>query len=161
MMKNKRCKALALRLEEVLLHGKWIANTNCKDQITNITWSQAIQQIENLNTIAKLTYHINYYLEGLLQVLNGGPLETRDKYSFDLPEIKDEKDWNELTKRFIQNSESFVEKIKEMEDDMLDQDFVKKEYGNYLRNIEAIIEHSYYHLGQISLIKKMIISKQN
>lgn len=28
--------------------------------------------------------------------------------------------------------------------------------GSYLRNIEGVIEHSYYHLGQISLIKKMI-----
>ena len=27
----------------------------------------------------------------------------------------------------------------------------------YLRNIEGVIEHSYYHLGQISLIRKLIL----
>lgn len=35
-----------------------------------------------------LTFHIDYYLKGLIQVMDGGELEIRDKYSFDLPEIK-------------------------------------------------------------------------
>lgn len=47
-----------------------------------------------------------------------------------------------------------------MDDSLQSQPFVKQEYGTYLRNIEAQIEHSYYHLGQISLIKKMIMSGQ-
>ena len=43
-----------------------------------------------------------------------------------------------------------------MSDDKLTDVFVKEEYGTYHRNINAIIEHSYYHLGQISLIKKLL-----
>ena len=84
--------ALANRLREVLLNGKWIANTNFKEQILNVSWEQAIQKVDNLNTIALLTFHINYYLQGLLNVFKGGNLEIRDKYSFDLPEIKSETD---------------------------------------------------------------------
>lgn len=34
--------------------------------------------------------------------------------------------------------------------------FVNEKYGTYLRNIDGLIEHSYYHLGQITLIKKLI-----
>jgi hypothetical protein len=34
--------------------------------------------------------------------------------------------------------------------------FVDEKYGTYLRNIEAMIEHSYYHLGQIVLIRKIL-----
>jgi len=41
----------------------------------------------------------------------------------------------------------------------LDAIFVLEKYGTYRRNIEGMIEHAYYHLGQISLIKKMIIGK--
>jgi hypothetical protein len=44
-----------------------------------------------------------------------------------------------------------------MDDNLLNQSFVKEEYGSYSRNIEAQIEHSYYHLGQISLLKKLIL----
>lgn len=153
-------KYLANRLREVLLEGKWIANTNFKEQITNTSWQQAIQKIENLNSIALLTFHINYYIKGLLNVFEGGDLEIKDKYSFDLPEIKSETDWNNLVNEFISNSEKFIHHIEHLDDKLLNQAFVKEEYGSYMRNIEAQIEHSYYHLGQISLIKKMILQRQ-
>jgi len=146
---------LANRLREVLLNGKWIANTNFKEQILSIHWTQAIQKVDNLNTIAVLTFHINYYLGGLLNVFNGGGLEIRDKYSFDLPEIKSEADWINVVNDFLSNAEKFAEKVEEMPDEIFDQPFVDEKYGSYLRNIEGVIEHSYYHLGQISLIKKM------
>ena len=149
--------AIANRLREVLLNGKWIANTNFKEQILSVNWEQAIQKVENLNTIALLTFHINYYLAGLLNVFAGGKLEIKDKYSFDLPEIKSEKDWNKLVNDFLVNSEIFANQVEHMEESMLDQPFADEKYGSYLRNIEGVIEHSYYHLGQVSLIRKMIV----
>lgn len=45
-----------------------------------------------------------------------------------------------------------------MEDRIFDQPFIDEKYGTVLRNIEGVIEHSYYHLGQISLIRKMILN---
>ncbi len=147
---------LANRLREVLLSGKWIANTNFKEQITTTTWQQAIHKVENLNTIASLTFHVNYYIRGLLDVFEGGSLEIKDKFSFDSPEIKSEADWNNLVQMFISNAEEFIAHVEQMDDKMLIKPFVKEEYGTYSRNIEAQIEHSYYHLGQVSLIKKMI-----
>ena len=151
--------AIANRLREVLLNGKWIANTNFKEQILSVSWEQAIQKVDNLNTIALLTFHINYYLVGLSNVLNGGRLEIKDKYSFDLPEIKSEKDWNKLVNDFLNNSEMFAKQVEQMDESMLDQPFAEEKYGSYLRNIEGVIEHSYYHLGQVSLIRKMIVQK--
>ncbi len=148
--------ALANRLREVLLNGKWIANTNFKEQILNVSWEQAIQKVDNLNTISLLTFHINYYLQGLLNVFKGGNLEIRDKYSFDLPEIKSETDWNTLVNTFLSNAELFATHVEQMADSRLDQPFVDEKYGSYLRNIEGVIENSCYHLGQVSLIKKMI-----
>jgi hypothetical protein len=153
-------KDLANRLREVLLTGKWIANTNFKEQITSISWVQAIEKIENLNTIALLTFHVNYYLKGLLQVFAGGNLEIKDKFSFDMPEIVSETDWLNLVNEFVSNAESFINHVEKMDDNVLTQPFVKEEYGSYLRNIEAQIQHSYYHLGQVSLIKKLVLQKQ-
>ena len=154
-----RNSAIANRLREVFLNGKWIANTNFKEQVLSVSWEQAIQKVDNLNTIALLTFHINYYLGGLLNVFNGGKLEIRDKYSFDLPEIKSERDWTTLVNGFLSNAELFASQVEQMDENMLDQPFVDEKYGSYLRNIEGVIEHSYYHLGQISLIRKMIIQK--
>jgi hypothetical protein len=151
---------IATRLREVLLNGHWIANTNYKEQILSLNWQQAIQKIDSLNTIAALTYHINYYLAGLLHAFENGKIEISDKYSFDLPQIHSEADWNKLVIGFLDNSEKFANQVEQMNDSIFDEPFVDEKYGTYLRNIEGIIEHSYYHLGQISLIKKMITQNQ-
>ena len=147
---------MASRLREVLLNGHWIANTNYKEQILSLNWRHATQKIDTLNTIAALTYHINYYLAGLLNAFENGKLEIRDKYSFDMPQISSEADWNKLVADFLDNSEKFSNHVEQMNDSIFDQPFIDEKYGSYLRNIEGVIEHSYYHLGQISLIKKMI-----
>lgn len=156
-MQMTKSLSIANRVREVLLNGHWIANTNFKDQILSVNWQQATQKVGNLNTIASLTFHINYYLEGLLNVFNGGNLDINDKYSFDLPEIQSEIDWNKLVNSFLINSENFINQIEQLDDNILDAPFMDDKYGTYLRNIEGVIEHSYYHLGQISLIKKMIV----
>jgi hypothetical protein len=151
---------MASRLREVLLNGHWIANTNYKEQILSLNWRHATQKIDTLNTIAALTYHINYYLAGLLNAFENGKLEIRDKYSFDMPQISSEADWNKLVADFLDNSEKFSNHVEQMNDSIFDQPFIDEKYGSYLRNIEGVIEHSYYHLGQISLIKKMITQNQ-
>lgn len=158
---SSRNLALAKRLSEVYLDGRWIANTNYKEQLEAITWHQAIEKVADLNSIALLTFHINYYLEGLIKVFDGGSLEISDSFSFDMPEITSENEWNILKLRFIANAILFCQKVESMDEKILDDDFVEKKYGSYLRNIEAVIEHSYYHLGQIVLIKKIILGSKN
>jgi len=154
-----RGKNIAKRVQEVLLDGKWIANTNFKEQIESVTYLQANQKIGDLNTIGLLTFHINYYLGGVLQVFQGGPLTIRDKYSFDMPPITSEDDWQNLKESFYTNAKTFIELTSKMSDNQLAAVFVKEEYGNYERSIEGIIEHSYYHLGQVVLINKLIKAK--
>lgn len=154
----KRSEFIANRLREVLLNGYWIANTNYQEQLLSITWEQARHQVADLNTIAALTYHINYYLLGILNVFKGGPLEIKDQYSFDLPPIQSEEDWKKLVEDFLVNSAAFADEVAQIPDEKLDQLFVNEKYGTYLRNIEGVIEHSYYHFGQIVLLKKLILA---
>lgn len=157
----KRTELIASRLREVLLDGRWIANTNYKDQLLAVSWEQAIRKTGNLNTIAALAYHINYYLDGLIRVFEGGPLDIKDQYSFDLPSITSAADWDQLVNTFLRNAEKFTDHVAQLPDNKLDEPFVDKKYGTYLRNIEGVIEHSYYHLGQISLIRKLTSSQNN
>ena len=100
---------------------------------------------------------VNYYLAGILYVFKGGELEIGDKYSFDLPQIESETDWKCLIDEFLFNSEEFVKEVAKIQDRKLDEIFFNEKYGTYLRNIEGVIEHSYYHPGQVSLIRKLII----
>ena len=153
-----RSQFIAKRLSEVYLDGHWVANTNYKEQLSSLHWQQATQQVGQLNTIALLTYHINYYLRGLLQVLNGGALEIKDKYSFDMPPLTNDKEWLSLTNELFSNAEKFVAAVAMLPDEKMDEHFVDPKYGTWYRNLEGVVEHSYYHLGQISLIKKLLTS---
>jgi len=148
---------IANRLREVILNGTWIANTNYKDQLSNVTWEQAVTKVGSYNTIAALTFHINYYIAGVLNVFEGGSLDIKDKYSFDLPPIQAQRDWEKLMNALFTNAEKLVNIIEHFPEEKLKEVFVNEKYGTYQRNIDAIIEHCYYHLGQISLIKKAIL----
>lgn len=150
-----RCHSLAIRLREVFFDGKWVANTNVRQEISSISWHEAIQKISNMNSIAALTYHLTYYLKGLNSAYKTGRLDIKDKFSFDLPDIKCEQDWKKLKEEFLRHAELFSDKIEAMDDAFLEDDFIDKKYGTNLRNIEGVIEHSYYHLGQMVLIKKL------
>lgn len=152
----QRNSILAARLREVLLDGLWIANTNYKSQITAISWQQAIQKVGDLNSIAALTFHINYYLDGLLRALESGVLDIHDKFSFDMPPINSEDDWLKLRNEFIKNAELFVNKVKDMDESMTDAPFIDERYGTYEKNINGVVEHCYYHLGQVVIIRKML-----
>lgn len=154
-----RSTDISKRLEEVFLNGLWIANTNYKAQLSILNWEQAVLKIEKLNSIAALTYHINYYLSGILTVFKGGKLEIHDQYSFDVPPITSENEWNQLRESLFENALLFIQYTNRLSDEQLNAVFVDEKYGTYLRNIEGVIEHSYYHLGQIVLIAKLLRAK--
>jgi hypothetical protein len=147
---------LANRLREVLLNGTFIANTNFKAQIEHTTFEEATHQIANLNTIALLTFHINYYLQGVNDVFEGGDLIIKDKFSFDMPSLQNENDWTQLKQIFLNQAERFIQNVEQFNEDELNQPFANEKYGSLQRNIDAMIEHCYYHLGQVVLIRKLI-----
>lgn len=150
--------ALATRFREVILNGTWIANTNFKAQLENTNWEMVTQKVGNLNTIALLAQHIHYYINGINQVFAGGTLDIKDKYSFDFSPITSQEQWEIFLQRFWKDAETFTQYVEQLTDEQLNADFTNPNYGSYYRNIDGMIEHSYYHLGQIALIKKMLIS---
>ena len=147
---------LANRLREVILNGTWIANTNFKNQLESLDWKIATKKYQSLNTISILAQHIHYYIDGIKNVFTNGKLEIRDKYSFEFPPIESQTEWEVFQNKFWNDTEKLAELIEKMPEERLDENFVDEKYGNYTRNIDGMIEHSYYHLGQISLIKKII-----
>lgn len=152
----KIAQQTANRFREVILNGTWIANTNFKHQLEHLEYQIATTKIGSLNTIAVLAQHIHYYINGINNVFKGGNLEIRDKYSFDFAPITSQQQWNDFLTEFWNDAEAFASFVEQLSNDQLHEAFVDEKYGTYLRNIDAMIEHSYYHLGQIVLLKKMI-----
>jgi hypothetical protein len=103
---------------------------------------------------------MNYYTGLLINVLEGQPLDGHDSLSFNLPPITVEEDWKKLVDKTFAEAEKLAGLLEQLPEDCWDQFFDQEKYGNYYRNIHGIIEHTHYHLGQITLIKKLVVSNE-
>ena len=149
---------IAKHLREIHFGGNW-TSSNLKDNLADVSWQQATTPVYGFNTIAVLVFHMNYYIGAVVKVMQGGPLDAKDKYSFDLPPIQSQEDWEKLLAKTWTDAETFARLIEQCPEHKLWEDFTDKKYGNYYRNLHGIIEHMHYHLGQIALIKKILQSE--
>ena len=143
---------LAKHFRDVHFGGNW-TSVNLKDTLANVTWQQATTNVDSLNTIAALVYHINYYVRAIRRVLEGGPLDAHDRFSFDLPPIQSQLDWENLVAQTWADAEAFVRLVEVLPEHKLEETFSEAKYGTYHRNLLGVIEHTHYHLGQVVLIK--------
>ena len=151
---------IAKQLRDVHFGGNW-TSVNLKKSLTGISWQQATTKIHSFNTIAVLVFHINYYIDAVIKVLQGGPLDAKDKYSFDHPPILSQEDWEKLLTKTWADAEIIASLIEQLPGSKLDETFGDEKYGTYYRNLHGIIEHIHYHLGQIVLIKKILLQTDN
>ena len=149
---------IAKLFRDVHYGGNWTA-VNLKETLADVNWQQAATKVYSFNTIAMLVYHINYYVSAVIKVLQGESLNASDKYSFDLPPIQSSEDWEKLLNTTWSDAANFANLVEQLPDDKLWETFVNEKYGNYYRNIHGVIEHCHYHLGQMVLIKKLLLQE--
>jgi uncharacterized damage-inducible protein DinB len=147
---------LAKHLRDVHFGGNWTVSS-LQDQLKDVSWEQATQKVHSFNTIATLVFHINYFIAAVSEVLEGKPLEAHDKFSFEHPPIHSAEDWLRMKDKCWADAERFALLIALMPEAKIWGPFADEKYGTYYRNIQGIIEHTHYHLGQIALIKKLVM----
>jgi uncharacterized damage-inducible protein DinB len=146
---------IAKHFSEVHFGGNW-TTTNIKDTLEGVSWQQATSEVNSLNSILTLTVHMSYYVSAILKVLQGGELIAKDEYSFDHSSIQSQEDWEKLQERYWMEAKELTKLIEQLPEKTIWSNFTDVKYGSYYRNLHGVIEHSHYHLGQISLIKKII-----
>lgn len=151
---------LAKHIREAHFGGNWTCS-NVKDNLHGLTWQQVTTQVHSFNTIATLTFHINYFVVAILDVLQGRPLTSNDKFSFSHPPVACQEDWEKMREKTLADAELFASLVEQMPESKLWEDFTDKKYGSYYRNIHGIIEHTHYHLGQIALVKKLLLQRHD
>jgi len=149
---------IAKHFREVHFGGNWTCS-NLKDNLKDITWQQATTRVYSLNTIATLTFHVNYFVAAVIKVLEGDILDSKDELSFSHPPITSQQDWENMVNKALSDAEKFATLLEKLPEHKLWEDFTDKKYGIYYRNLHGIIEHTHYHLGQIAIIKKIILQK--
>lgn len=150
----KLSEKMANNVRALFFDENWVS-INLKTSLSDVDWKQANMKVGTLNSIVAIVYHIDYYVKGILDVLEGGPLAIRDKFSFDHPHMSSQESWSQFIDQVLLNARKLANKIEAIPEDELDQDFDDGKYGSVYRNVNGLIEHSYYHLGQIPIIKKL------
>jgi hypothetical protein len=146
---------IAKQLRDVHFGGNWTW-VNLKETLADVTWQQATTKVYSFNTISTLVFHTSYYVGAVSKVLQGGPLDAHDKYSFEHPPITSQEDWEKMLEKVWADAENFARLIEQLPEEKLWETFFEEKYGTYYRNLHGIVEHLHYHLGQIVLIKKLL-----
>jgi len=149
---------IAKHFRDVHFGGNWTF-VNLQDTLKDVSWEQAIEKVYSFNTIATLHYHINYYVTAITKVLEGGPLEAKDAYSFSHPAIHSAGDWKNTIAEASEAAIKLAGLIEQIPDNQLAEIFAEEKYGTVYRNLTGLIEHTHYHLGQIVFIKKILQKK--
>lgn len=148
---------IAKHFRDVHFGGNWTC-VNLRDTLEDVTWQEATTKREGFNTIAVLTFHINYFVGAVLKVLEGGQLDANDKFSFTHPPITNEEEWHLLLDKVWSDAERSAVLVEKLPEEMLYQDMADPKYGTWYRNLHGIIEHTHYHMGQMVILKKLLRS---
>jgi hypothetical protein len=159
-MSDQLPKQIAKHIRDVHTGGNWTVS-NLKDQLQGITWQQATTKLPSFNTILALVYHSHYFVHAILNVLHGKELDAHDKFSFDHPAVQSQDDWNNFLEKVFKEAEEFAALVEELPESKMWENFTDEKYGNWYRNLSGVIEHTHYHLGQIALIRKLVLDKTN
>jgi hypothetical protein len=136
---------ISRQIRSAFFGSNW-CGVSLKQELDGLSVEQAIHVQPHSHSIAELVFHIGYYFQGVLEI--------RDKFSFDMPAISTESEWEALLERTWQTAEDFIQCVESLSEEQLSGTFVDEKYGDYYRNLTGIVEHLYYHLGQIVLLKK-------
>jgi uncharacterized damage-inducible protein DinB len=155
----KIAELIATHLQEAFAGNNW-SDVNVKDTLDGITFPEAVTVTRaSSNTIAALLYHMTFYNRAIKQRLQGIEPETSAANGFDLQPLTSEYDWEQLKKNAFDTVNELANAIRNFPDEKLpEENPVGK--GSFYKKLHGVIEHNYYHLGQIVILKNLIKKRQ-
>lgn len=130
---------------------------NAEQALKDISAETATKRINsNHLNIAELTAHLacwNNVISKRLEGVNYTPTAEED---FPLINQVSDEQWASLQQDFFNSFEILVKALSQKEDDSLEKPIFDGASSAY-RNVHGQVSHLHYHLGQIVLLKKLVI----
>src|ERR671920_2146970 len=101
---------IAKQLRDVHFGGNWVASS-LKEHLADVTWEKATTSVYSLNSIAKLVFHMNYYLNAVLGMLETNELNAKHKYSLDVTPVESEEDWQQMLDKTWSDAERLAKLV--------------------------------------------------
>lgn len=140
------------------LTGKgWFGN-NLKQQLEGVSAEKATKIPQNLShSIAEIIVHMMAWRLFIIEKLNGNA--EYEVWETDLDWVKipqlNEPDWQNLQNQLAENQALLIKTIIEKAEDLFDTKVDGREY-NFRLMLNGIVQHDIYHIGQISIVRKLV-----
>ena len=149
-------KTIANHITDCYNGDNW-TSVNIADTLKDINWQQAQQKTATSpNTIASLINHLFYWNGILLQRSMGKNPSVPESNGYDVQELKNENDWNELKEKTHLSFIQLADAVKNFPEEKLEETYAAGK-SSYYKNFQGIVEHAHYHLGQIIILKKLLL----
>jgi len=148
----KIIEAVEQHFYEVNYGNNW-TDASVKDVLKNISFEQATKKAGNVNTIALLLFHMDFYNKVVYDRLVGTKKHFEHEESVQPPNISNETDWQQLQKGYFDNVDKIYKAILSFDESRLFEQTTK---NTPYKNLHGLVEHIHYHLGHIALLKKLV-----
>ncbi|MBV9962916.1 MAG: DinB family protein [Parafilimonas sp.] len=140
---------------EVYEGNNW-TDVNIAGTIEDVSCQQAQQKtVASQNTIAALLHHLYYWNGIMMQRANGENPSIPAANGFDVDELKNENDWNDLKEKTHQSFIELANAVTNFPEEKLNETSPTGR-SSYYKNFQGIVEHAHYHLGQMVMIKRLL-----
>jgi hypothetical protein len=151
----KLTTAIAQHVTEAAEGVNW-TEVDLKNVLSDISFEEAVTKtIASPNSIAEIVYHLNYYNNRLLARVNGINNAPDEANGFDMPALQNEEEWNALRANNILSARTLADAVGKIDDDKI-FDLNPANHQTFYKNLHGCVEHVYYHLGQIFILKNLI-----
>lgn len=155
----KLTETLSNNILNVFEGNNW-TDVSISGVLSGISYSQANTVTPaSKNTIAGLTHHLLYWNKVIMQRMQGDDPFIPDSNGFDVGELTSEEAWQKLVTDVRQSFIDLSTAIRDFPQDRL-QDLTKSGRSTIADNLYGIIEHAYYHLGQMLIIKNLLMRSE-
>jgi uncharacterized damage-inducible protein DinB len=146
-------------LAQNLLHtfeGDNWTDVSIADTLADISFKEAITRTAaSPNTIASLVNHLWYWNTIIMLRMKGENPVIPEENGFDVGKLNTEHDWKKLVAKTHRSFIDLADAIRNFPPEKL-PDPVSNGRSTVSRNLYGIIEHAYYHLGQIVMLKHLV-----
>ena len=134
--------------------GGSFTERNLREELSDMPLAVAQRRTAGGNSVVALVYHLHFYVRGVASVLGGGPLDTRDAASWQTPAIDTEDEWRAFVTQVLAEGEAFAKTLEALPEEELWKPFYRPTNAPTLTNALGVLEHVYYHLGQVVLLAR-------
>lgn len=148
---------IAEHIKQIYEGNNW-TSVSILETIKNVGWQQAQQKTAaSANTIASLLHHLFYWNEIIMQRAEGKNPAIPESNGFDVHVFENESDWNALKEKTHESFLQLADVVKNFPAEKLEETYAADK-SSYYKNFQGIVEHAHYHLGQMVILKKLIIA---